>query len=307
MNNRSNTLTIEQHSKIILEADRNVQTSNLRKAELIVSAIDQLGDGKSVELARQIGMSKSTLSRWQSVGRSKIIQKNRKKLPSAFGTLYQITLLETWYDKNFSNQGADRVQKHIDRGEIENTSERKIVEGLIDKQVNLDNRRDGRKKQKLLEAMKETEKIDKPSTLQDFIRKGDLFHTIVVYPNTKQISSWSKLDFPVDIGDAYPIHDLRKRTDTASVLCALIIPRSKLDLGMNCIIGWGFSYKDVVLPVKGDDVVILGVRGSLSKVEVQLKSTDLNETLRFAESVGVLPRIVIGKTTDRKDWVFCNG
>ena len=59
-----------------------------------------------------------------------------------------------------------------------------------------------------------------------------------------KIELTEKLDFSVDIGDAFPLHELRKSADTSSVYCFLKIPRKQFPLGIKCLDGWGFNYLD---------------------------------------------------------------
>ena len=70
-----NTQTIETLAKRILDADVDVRTSVLRKAELIVDAIEQLGGEFEQDLADRISMTPTTLSRWKAIGSNAIIKK----------------------------------------------------------------------------------------------------------------------------------------------------------------------------------------------------------------------------------------
>ena len=146
----------------------------------------------------------------------------------------------------------------MDKGEITPSSGRDAIAVLLERQQTRISKKKAKETEKKLEGLVETKDIDVPTSLKDFIERGDLFHTIVVQPSSAQIIEWGKLDFPVDIGDAYPIQDIRKTTQTAPVFIFLVIGRTKLSLGVRCIEGWGFSYKDYI-PF-GEDVVLIGVR-----------------------------------------------
>ena len=111
----------------------------------------------------------------------------------------------------------------------------------------------------------------------------------------------------MDIGDAYPIHEIRKTTQTAAVLCLLVIGRGQIDLGIDCLKCWGFSYRDVVTSHKSGEVILLGARGTFSREHQHLDDVSLETAISFAERIGKSPRILIGAKTDRKDWTVCNG
>lgn len=131
-----------------------------------------------------------------------------------------------------------------------------------------------------------------------------VFHTIIVQPSSAQITEWGKLDFPVDIGDAYPIQDIRKTTQTAPVFIFLVIGRTKLSLGVRCIEGWGFSYKDYI-PF-GEDVVLIGVRGQSGDMTVSSNLKTIDELIKLGEKSSVAPRMVIGVKGKFDGWSVCN-
>ena len=303
-----NTQTIDALAKRILDADADVRTSVLAKAAIIVDAIDQLGEEFEQDLARRIAMTPTTLSRWKAIGRNKIIQTNPSNVPSAMGSLYAITVLESTLDKNHGKgQGQKRIQKMLDTNQLSSGSPRSFIEEKIKEQHDLAKKRKARENEKRIEALQKTKPVKAPSTLQDFIDKAELFRTIVVLPSKEQITAWSKLDFPVDIGDAYPVHEIRKTTQTGAVVCLLLIRRNLLDLGIDCLKGWGFSYRDLVAPSGSEDVIVVGARGNFSTKIDHSKSATLDGALRLGEDLGKTQNILIGGKTDRKDWTVCDG
>ena len=58
-------------------------------------------------------MNKSTLSRWQSIGVSEVIKINQSKLPSSFGALYNLTVLERSYESHFGNGQGRNASSNI--------------------------------------------------------------------------------------------------------------------------------------------------------------------------------------------------
>lgn len=303
--NKSNYLSLEQHAERINETDATIRDNIMLKADYIVSAIDELGEGYAKDLAELVGMNKSTLSRWQSIGVSEVIKTNQSKLPSSFGALYNLTVLERSYESHFGKgQGKKRIQQHMDKGEITPSSGRDAIAVLLERQQTRISKKKAKETEKKLEGLVETKNIDVPTSLKDFIERGDLFHTIIVQPSSAQITEWGKLDFPVDIGDTYPIQDIRKTTQTAPVFIFLVIGRTKLSLGVRCIEGWGFSYKDYI-PF-GEDVVLIGVRGQSGDMTVSSNLKTIDELIKLGEKSSVAPRMLIGVKGKFDGWSVCN-
>lgn len=303
--NKSNYLSLEQHATRINETDATIRDNIMLKADYIVSAIEELGDGYAKDLAELIGMNKSTLSRWQSIGVSEVIKTNQSKLPSSFGALYNLTSLERSYESHFGKgQGKKRIQQHIDMGEITPSTGRDAIATLLDRQQTRVAKKKAKEKEKQIEGLVETKNIELPTSLKDFIERGDLFHTIIIQPSSSQLKEWGKLDFPVDIGDAYPIQDIRKTTQTAPVSIFLLIDRTKLSLGIRCLDGWGFSYKDYI-PF-GNDVVLIGSRGQVGDLPVSSNLKNIDDLVKLGEKSSVAPRILIGVKGKFNGWSFCN-
>jgi hypothetical protein len=303
-----NTQTIEILAKRILDADVDVRTSVLIKAQLIADAIDQLGEGYEKDLADRISMTFPSLSRWKAIGSNQIIQKNKSKVPSGMGSLYSITVLEGALDRNFgTGQGAIRIQKMIDKDQLVSSTQRPFIDAKIKLENDRTKKRKAKENEKKIEALVKGQVIANPSTLQDFIDKADLFRTIVVVPSSQQITAWKKMDFPVDIGDAYPIHEIRKTTQTAPVLCFMIVRRGQVDLGIDCLKGWGFRYRDVIAPEQSEEIILVGARGTFSDEVTHPKEMTVEEVLVIAEKSGKSPRMLIGAKTDRKGWSVCDG
>ena len=296
----------EQHVERIKQVDASIRDNVLLKANYIVKAIDDLGDGLAKDLATQIGMDKGQLSRWQAIGRSSFIKMNQSQMPSAMGTLYNITLLISAYDNHFGRgQGEKRVQQLLDSEQIAPTSARSVIDGLLLRVQKLITKKKSKETEKKLERLRPTTEIKTPRKLDDFIKAGSLFHTIVVVPTKNQITSWSKLDFAIDIGDAYAIQDIRKTTQVAPVFCFLMIERGKLPIGVKCLEGWGFNYKDYI--AMQEHIVLIAVRGISGDINVSADIKTIDELCTYAEKVSSAPNILIGDTTNRDDWCSCNG
>ena len=275
---------------------------------MIFHAISQLGEEYEQELADRISLTPTTLSRWKAIGQNQIIQKNKSKMPSAMGSLYAITVLEGILDSNHgTGTGQTRIQKLIDKDQIASTTPRIFIEGKIKEQHDVAKRRKARENEKKLAALVKGQNVPDPKTLDDFITKGDRFHNIVIIPTKEQINEWMKLDFAVDIGDSYQIQEIRKTTQTQPNLCFLIISRNQFDMAIDCLRGWGFTYREIVIPDGGDFSLIIGARGNFKVPAISLKTSETDEILKLVENIGGTERIVIGAVTTRTGWAYCNG
>lgn len=308
MTGRKNSLSIEEHVALILEADTDIKNGVLLKADRVLSAIEQLGDKHSKELAAKIGMTGASLSKWRGIAESKIIKTNRSGVPYSMTALYMMTLLGKAYENHFGvGQGDTRLQKLIDAGVIGASTGSAVIDALLNRQKALSAQRKQRATAKKLEALTPKKEVKKPKKLVDFIDKGDLFHTIVIRPSKVQLSRWRKADFPVDIGDEYPVHDLRKTTQRGSVICLLVSPRNQVDTGIRCLEGWGFTFRDIIIPqVDVGMAVVVGSRGRVEPIDKRLKTPSLDDVLVFAEAVGKAPRILLGNETRRDGWSVCD-
>ena len=101
MTSRSNALSLDEHAKLIRDADTQIRNGVLLKADRIVSALEQLGEDTAESLATASGTNSSTLSRLRAIGQSEVIQKNRGKVPSSVDALYHMTLLRKEYEQHF--------------------------------------------------------------------------------------------------------------------------------------------------------------------------------------------------------------
>ena len=56
-----------------------------------------------------------------------------------------------------------------------------------------------------------------------------------------------------------------------------------------------------------ENVIIRGERGSSSIIEFNIKSTNVDDLLLFAETIGKKYHLLVGEKTDRKNWTSCIG
>ena len=160
------------NSNRILNIDITLRENTLLKAKSIVLALDELGDEYAKDFAQAIGMDKSTLSQWSKVGRSSLIANLQKSLPTAFGSLYKITLLEDAYESHFGKgAGLDRIEKLVIKNRIAPTTPRSAVEDLLETQKRLTTKRKSRAREIAIEALREITPVA-GNKLEDFIKNN---------------------------------------------------------------------------------------------------------------------------------------
>ena len=296
-----NRLSIEEHATRILEVDKTIRDYVLQKAEFILFASNEYPDIQN-ELAKKIGMSQSNFSKWIAVAENELIRKFRDFLPSSFGTLYNIIVLQNLNEKHFGNgQGYKRVSKLIDEEKITIHSTRPEIDVFIQGLQKLIKKKEGKQNQKKLEIARETEDVSTPIKLNDFIRSGQYFQTIVVVPNKTQIKEWNNWDFAVEIGDIFPVHDLRK-THHSNTICFLKLPRTDLPLGIKCLDGWGFRFFDFTNSI--DDIVLVGYRGETPTINLPQQLDEVDDICQFAKKNSKKDFILIGAETSVSGWTI---
>ena len=108
-----NTLSITHHVKTIEAARTRVKDAIFDVVDAILDAETQL-DATAFQgaLAVEIGMSKGTISKWLSIGKSPFISENRRVLPCTFTALYFLTQLETKYTEFYQ---AERCKELLEQ------------------------------------------------------------------------------------------------------------------------------------------------------------------------------------------------
>ena len=307
MMSETNRLSVQQHAERILQVDMSMRDNVFQKAEYIGIAVDELdATDEQQNLATKLAMSKGTLSKWKTIAKNTTIHSNRDSMPASLNALYNLATFEKLYDERYGKgKGAKRLQTLISKGQISLTTEvseaANLVKGVQKAIREKKKNENEEKKENLLEV---DDSITNPKSLEDFIGAGKLFNLFVVLPTKKQLAEWNKLDFSVDIGDAFPLHELRKSADTSSVYCFLKIPRKQFPLGIKCLDGWGFNYLD--FSTLDDDLIVIGKRGQSKDFDVPRSFSNLNEVYSFASSKTKEPYILVGdKKPPNNVWSVC--
>lgn len=305
---RPNVLSLSEHVDIIKGHQQRIKDAIFDFVSSVSIAFDQLGpDIFERDLAKELGMSASTLNRWKSIGSSQIISENSDSIPPVFSSLYEISQLEKLYVKEKGDtQGRQEVQKLINRGSISQTTETKDIRffrknlkrEVLDEKKRL-------KEETLLNHSGQigytTEKVF--SHLEDCIDSGLKVRTIVLSPPNSFLTRWGDPGvLRSDINAEFPLAELRGKSESQSITCLLNVPNQRIDVAIKILNATGFNYRRTffhLLEFEKGNVVVYGQRGSGGKVYDDEPKT----LIELAEQIGHKPFISLFDWCDREDWI----
>ena len=314
----SNTMSIEEHVQRINQARDKVQIGIFEMAESITEAVKQL-EGRQIELAQQLGMSKGTLSKWVSIGSNRTIMNMRQEAPSSFNSLYQLSSLDNQYIKYYGEkEGEKKFVELFENKKITALSDRIDIAKIIKnhkKIVKQDN--DLEIEQSRQSKLDRTKAIIKSEIKLNVLVKSNLiYNTIIVIPTDDQLLKWKHFQKEEFINTDYPIGSLENLDKSIFQQCLIKIKLQDIELGLRCLRSWGFDYGDILMPnqpKKGlasmplEYVLLKGQKGNSHKVDAFVKSDDTFDLINYAEKTGVKPFLLIGEVTAIKGWVYCVG
>ena len=314
----SNTMSIEEHVQRINQARDKVQIGIFEMAESITEAVKQL-EGRQIELAQQLGMSKGTLSKWVSIGSNRIIMNMRQEAPSSFNSLYQLSSLDNQYIKYYGEkEGEKKFVELFENKKITALSDRIDIAKIIKnhkKIVKQDN--DLEIEQSRQSKLDRTKAIIKSEIKLNVLVKSNLiYNTIIVIPTDDQLLKWKHFQKEEFINTDYPIGSLENLDKSIFQQCLIKIKLQDIELGLHCLRSWGFDYGDILMPnqpKKGlasmplEYVLLKGQKGNSHKVDAFVKSDDTFDLINYAEKTGVKPFLLVGEVTAIKGWVYCVG
>ena len=155
---------------------------------------------------------------------------------------------------------------------------------------------------------------DRPAeTLPEYLEDKTRFRSFVVIPSESQMRKWSDNGyFASDIGDEFPLHDLRAPSMAETLSCLIKVKMRDIETGIKLINAWGFAYRDTVVPPTSNDrctvlvdeyVLVRGERGQGKRITTKASlSFDTNDILEFAEQNSASPNLLVFDTTGRSDW-----
>ena len=314
----SNTMSIEEHVQRINQARDKVQIGIFEMAESITDAVKQL-EGRQIELAQQLGMSKGTLSKWVSIGSNRIIMNMRQEAPSSFNSLYQLTSLDNQYVKYYGEkEGEKKFVELFENKKITALPDRNDVAKIIKNHKNIVKQGiDLEIEQSRQSKLDRTKAIIKSEIKLNVLVKSNLiYNTIIVIPTYDQLLKWKHFQKEEFINTDYPIGSLENLDKSIFQQCLIKIKVQDIELGLRCLRSWGFDYGDILMPnqpKKGlasmplEYVLLKGQKGNSQKVDAFVKSDDTFDLINYAEKTGVKPFLLVGEVTASKGWVYCVG
>ena len=314
----SNTMSIEEHVQRINQARDKVQIGIFEMAESITDAVKQL-EGRQIELAQQLGMSKGTLSKWVSIGSNRIIMNMRLEAPSSFNSLYQLSSLDNQYVKYYGEkEGEKKFVELFENKKITALSDRNDVAKIIKNHKNIVKQGiDLEIEQSRQSKLDRTKAIIKSEIKLNVLVKSNLiYNTIIVIPTYDQLLKWKHFQKEEFINTDYPIGSLENLDKSIFQQCLIKIKLQDIELGLRCLRSWGFDYGDILMPnqpKKGlasmplEYVLLKGQKGNSQKVDAFVKSDDTFDLINYAEKTGVKPFLLVGEVTASKGWVYCVG
>ncbi len=314
----SNTMSIEEHVQRINQARDKVQIGIFEMAESITEAVKQL-EGRQIELAQQLGMSKGTLSKWVSIGSNRIIMNMRQEAPSSFNSLYQLSSLDNQYGKYYGEkEGEKKFVELFKNKQITALSERndiaKIIKNhnkIVKQDIDLEIEQSRQSKLDRTKAI-----IKSEIKLNVLVKSNLIYNTIIVIPTDDQLLKWKHFQKKEFINTDYPIGSLENLDKSIFQQCLIKIKAQDIELGLRCLRSWGFDYGDILMPnqpKKGlasmplEYVLLKGQKGNSHKVDAFVKSDDTFDLINYAEKTGVKPFLLVGEVTATKGWVYCVG
>tara|TARA_B110000037_G_scaffold3060_1_gene3469 strand:+ start:202 stop:1161 length:960 start_codon:yes stop_codon:yes gene_type:complete len=314
----SNTMSIEEHVQRINQARDKVQIGIFEMAESITDAVKQL-EGRQIELAQQLGMSKGTLSKWVSIGSNRVIMNMKQEAPSSFNSLYQLSSLDNQYVKYYGEkEGEKKFVELFENKKITALSDRNDVAKIIKNHKNIVKQGiDLEIEQSRQSKLDRTKAIIKSEIKLNVLVKSNLiYNTIIVIPTYDQLLKWKHFQKEEFINTDYPIGSLENLDKSIFQQCLIKIKLQDIELGLRCLRSWGFDYGDILMPnqpKKGlasmplEYVLLKGQKGNSQKVDAFVKSDDTFDLINYAEKTGVKPFLLVGEVTASKGWVYCVG
>ena len=314
----SNTMSIEEHVQRINQARDKVQIGIFEMAESITDAVKQL-EGRQIELAQRLGMSKGTLSKWVSIGSNRVIMNMKQEAPSSFNSLYQLSSLDNQYGKYYGEkEGEKKFVELFENKKITALSDRNDVAKIIKNHKNIVKQGiDLEIEQSRQSNLDRTKAIIKSEIKLNVLVKSNLiYNTIIVIPTYDQLLKWKHFQKEEFINTDYPIGSLENLDKSIFQQCLIKIKLQDIELGLRCLRSWGFDYGDILMPnqpKKGlasmplEYVLLKGQKGNSQKVDAFVKSDDTFDLINYAEKTGVKPFLLVGEVTASKGWVYCVG
>ena len=312
-----NQLSLEEHINRIRDCLERTRQSIFETVIYIKECKEQLGDEVfQKDVSEMLGMSPSTLNRWLSIGNSEFILSHQSDLPHTFTSLYNITQLEKRYVEYYPKDGHQRLEKLIEKGDITLTSQNTDISEILKK---IDDKIKVRKKKEREKnilslgdgvVVKET----KTTSIDDLISENKKFRSFIINLPNELIKRWGDEGVSeLDIMDEFPLHELRTPSVSEDVMCLMVVPMNKIDVGIKVLTSFGFTYRDTYIPSHSssnlqrftkENVVVRGERGfSGNPPSDEISSSKTNDLVSWVTTNLPSPYCLVFDDTDVDGWV----
>ena len=312
-----NELTIEEHVQRIKMCLERTRQSIFETVISIKECKEQLGnDVFQKDVSDMLGMSPSTLNRWLSIGNSKFILSHQSNLPHTFTSLYNITQLEKKYLEYYPKDGHQRLEKLIEKGDITITSQNTDISEILKK---IDDKIKVRKKKEREKnilslgdgvVVKET----KTTSIDDLISENKKFRSFIINLPNELIKRWGDEGVSeLDIMDEFPLHELRTPSVSEDVMCLMVVPMNKINVGIKILTSFGFTYRDTYIPSHSssnlqrftkENVVVRGERGfGGNPPSDEISSSKTNDLVSWVTTNLPSPYCLVFDDIDVDGWV----
>ena len=313
---KQNQMTLDQHVEKIQLCLNRVKTSLMDTALAIRECRDDLGGeifGK--DLAVRLGMSTGTLSKWLAISESATIKKYQKQLPSTFSSLYSMTQVEKTVKELFPQTWDEKhLQPIFEKKRITNLSEDKDIKEVLDSFTNqLKKRKKGKSADQINILPPHVNLNTKNSSIVELIQANKKFRGFIVIPENKIIDRWSDDGFfEEDIYEKYPIRELQYPSTAETNHCLVLVPGSKIHVGLKILSAFGFNFRDFFAPthsesgltkISNDQVVVRGEKGTLISIKQNtIPSTNPEDLMELMESLSSGPYISVFEKMNNSKW-----
>ena len=304
----SNIMSLDDHVIKINLAKNKVKNSIFEMAEAITNALNQL-ENSQVELAQKLGMSRGTLSKWNSIGSNNNIMEIRELAPPSFDSLYQLSVLDNQFHKYYGEEeGGKKFVKLFKNKIVTPSSQRNDINKIIKLH-----------KQKLNSRNIETKVLDHPKfnseiKLEILVKSKLHFNTIIIFPSDNQINKWKNLSLKGNINFDYPIRSLEGINKNIFQQCLMKVKAKYIDISINCLNSWGYKYEKIMVPkqpksglvdLSSEFVVLAGTKGIFKNNRLTIKSDKSADLIDYAKKTGNEPFLFIGEVINEKNWMYC--
>ena len=161
------------------------------------------------------------MSKHLTIARSQWIRDNHDKLPANTASLYEISQLEKALVRSGDEASAHlRLNKWVDEG--------KIAADTVAREVSVLKKSVRKNAVTGIAQTKPNERTDTITDISELTAMGAVFGSFVLDLTAADLPDYWR-ELLTDIGDEFPLHDLRGTSHTSAVACLVRVKMSEID------------------------------------------------------------------------------